>query len=130
MAKSTYAPMFSVVSGALNKINKKSPHAADQKMVLTTHRKAPTTSDSCSRVYLRDINSVTRSTPVSNDERDLRTKFAYVSQAVSARMKDITKKEADEAAFKAQKDEAGGKKTMRAYLWSVISDEYDAQHQG
>ena len=42
MAKASYAPMFETVSGALNKINKKSPHAQDQKMVLTTHRKAPT----------------------------------------------------------------------------------------
>ena len=29
MAKASYAPMFETVSGALNKINKKSPHARD-----------------------------------------------------------------------------------------------------
>ena len=83
MAKATYAPMFETVSGALNKIDKKSPHAADQKMVLATHRKAPTTSPDCSRVYLR---------------------------------------------FKAQKDTANGKKTMRSYLWSLESAAYDAQN--
>ena len=57
MAKASYAPMFETVSGALNKINKKSPHAGDQKMVLATHRKAPTTSTDCSRVYLRRTRS-------------------------------------------------------------------------
>ena len=65
MAKASYAPMFETVSGALNKIDKKSPHAADQKMVLATHRKAPTTSPDCSRVYLRDLKYVTRTTPVT-----------------------------------------------------------------
>ena len=60
MAKASYAPMFETVSGALNKINKKSPHAQDQKMVLTTHRKAPTTSPDCSRVYLRGLVVLTR----------------------------------------------------------------------
>ena len=28
----------------------------------------------------------------------------------------------------AQKDTAGGKKTMQAYLWKVCGDAYDAQH--
>ena len=81
MAKASYAPMFETVSGALNKINKKSPHASDQKMVLTTHRVAPTTSSDCSRVYLRGLSSVTRSTPVTAEETAARTKFAAVSAA-------------------------------------------------
>ena len=125
MAKASYAPMFETVSGALNKINKKSPHAADQKMVLTTHRVAPTTSPDCSRVYLRDLNSITRSTPVTAKETGIRTKFAAVSTAVSARLQDPTKQAADLAAFKAQKDAANGKKTMRSYIWSLESAAYD-----
>ena len=125
MAKATYAPMFETVSGALNKIDKKSPHAADQKMVLTTHRKAPTTSPDCSRVYLRDLNSITRSTPVTAKETTIRTKFAAVSAAVAARMQDTTKQEADLAAFNAQKDAKNGKKTMKSYLWSLESAAYD-----
>ena len=76
MAVTKYAPMFEVVSGALTKINKKSPHAADQKMVLTTHRVAPTTSKNCSRVYLRDLSSITRTTPVKASELEFRQRFA------------------------------------------------------
>ena len=125
MAKASYAPMFETVSGALNKIDKKSPHAADQKMVLATHRKAPTTSPDCSRVYLRGLSSVTRSTPVTAKETGIRTKFAAVSTAVSARLQDPTKQAADLAAFKAQKDAANGKKTMRSYIWSLESAAYD-----
>ena len=130
MAKVTYAPMFGTVSGALNKINKKSPHAADQKMVLTTHRTAPTTSPDCSRVYLRDINSVTRSTPVTAKETGNRTKFGAVSAAVNERLHDATKQAADMAAFNAQKNAANGKKTMRSYIWSLEAAAYDEAQNG
>ena len=128
MAKATYAPMFQTVSGALNKIDKKSPHAGDQKMVLATHRKAPTTSPDCSRVYLRGLSSVTRSTPLTSGDLDRRERFTAVSQAVSARKKDPTKITADQVAFKAQKDQPNGKKTMTAYLWQVEGDAYDLAH--
>ena len=130
MAKATYAPMFETVSGALNKIDKKSPHAADQKMVLATHRKAPTTSPDCSRVYLRGLSSVTRTTPVTAKETGIRNKFAAVSAAVSARLQDPTKQAADLAAFNLQKDSANGKKTMRSYIWSLEAATYDAEHNG
>ena len=128
MAKATYAPMFETVSGALNKIDKKSPHAADQKMVLATHRKAPTTSPDCSRVYLRGLSSVTRTTPVTAKETGIRNKFAAVSAAVSARLQDPTKQTADLAAFNLQKDLANGKTTMRSYLWSLEAQAYDEQN--
>ena len=130
MAKATYAPMFETVSGALNKIDKKSPHAADQKMVLATHRKAPTTSPDCSRVYLRDLNSVTRTTPVTAKETGIRTKFAAVSAAVNTRMHDNSKQADDLAAFNLQKDSANGKKTMRSYIWSLESAAYDQALNG
>jgi len=130
MAKASYAPMFETVSGALNKIDKKSPHAGDQKMVLATHRKAPTTSPDCSRVYLRGLSSVTRTTPVTAKETGIRNKFAAVSAAVNTRLHDTTKQAADLAAFNAQKDSANGKKTMRSYLWSLESAAYDAEHNG
>ena len=125
MAKATYAPMFETVSGALNKIDKKSPHAGDQKMVLATHRKAPTTSPDCSRVYLRGLSSVSRTTPPSADETAVRTKFAAVSIAVNTRLHDATKQAADLAAFNAQKNTAGGKTTLRSYIWSLESAAYD-----
>ena len=112
MAVAVYADVVSSLSGALTKINKKSPHAVDQKMVLATHRNAPTTQvGKCNRMYLRGLNSVTRSTPVS--------------AAVSARLKDTSKQAADLAAFNAQKNTAGGKTTMRSYIWSLESAAYD-----
>ena len=128
MAKASYAPMFETVSGALNKINKKSPHAQDQKMVLTTHRKAPTTSKDCSRVYLRGLSSVSRSTQPTAKEQTVRTKFAAVSTAVNTRLKDTSRQAADLEAFKAQKDTSNGKTTMRSFLWSLESAAYDAQN--
>ena len=129
MAKASYAPMFETVSGALNKINKKSPHAQDQKMVLTTHRKAPTTSPDCSRVYLRGLSAVSRTTPVTAKETQVRTKFAAVSTAVNARVKTTSPTYADDyAAFLAQKDQ--GKTTFRSYIWSLESVAYDSEHQG
>ena len=129
MAVAVYADIVSSLSGALTKINKKSPHAVDQKMVLATHRTAPTTQvGKCNRMYLRGLNSVTRSTPVTADEVEHRSKFAVVSAAVTARLKDPTKQAADLAAFYAQKNLANGKKTMRSYLWSLEAQAYDAQN--
>ena len=129
MAVAVYADLVSSLSGALTKIDKKSPHAVDQKMVLATHRTAPTTQvGKCNRMYLRGIRSVTRSTPVSADEVTHRTKFAVVSAAVNARLKDPTKQADDLAAFKAQKNTAGGKTTMRAYIWALEAEAYDQQH--
>ena len=126
MAIAVYADVVSSLSGALTKINKKSPHAVDQKMVLATHRTAPTSQvGKCNRMYLRGLNSVTRSTPVSADETALRTKFAAVAAAVNARMKDLTKIADDLVAFNAQKNSANGKITLRSYLWSLESAAYD-----
>ena len=128
MAKVEYADAIKTVSGALTKINKKSAHAADQKMVLATHRVAPTTSDGCSRLYLRGLQSVTRSTPVTTEELAKRGRFAAVSAAVAARAKDLNKMGPDKTAFNAQKDLPGGKKTMKKYLWSLELDAWDQAH--
>ena len=129
MAKTEYADLVKTVSGALTRINKKSQHAIDQKMVLATHRVAATTNiGKCNRIYLRGLNSVTRSTPLSAEEIAHHARFTAVAQAVAARRKDLTKISADNAAFKAQKDTPNGKKTMRAYLWSLEQAEYDANN--
>ena len=123
MAIVKWAPGIEFVSGALKKINKKSQHAADQEMLLATHRVAPTMSKDCTRIYLRGIESVTRSTPVTADEQAQRTRFATVSRMVQARKQDLTKIAGDLAAFNAQKDNPNGKKTMRSYLWMVCDAE-------
>ena len=130
MAKVEYADAIKTVSGALTKINKKSQHAADQKMVLATHRVAPTQNPNCSRLYLRGLNSISRSTPVTTEETRIRNRFSAVAAAVSARSKDLMKISADQAAFAAQKDAPNGKKTMRSYLWKLEKEAYDAEHNG
>jgi len=45
-------------------------------------------------------------------------------------MQDLTQITQDQIAFKAQKDSAGGKKTMKSYLWRLELDAYDASHGG
>ena len=123
MAKVTWAPGIQTVSGALSKINKKSPHANDQKMLLATHRSAPTTSNVCSRLFLRGIESVTRSTPISSDEQAARTRFGAIGTAVAARRKNLATIATDMANFNAQKD--SGYKTFYSYLWHLCADQYD-----
>ena len=126
MAKASYDPMFETVSGALNKINKKSPHASDQKMVLTTHRVAPTTNPNCNRLFLR--KKIKRSTPLTQDEIGARTRFKTVSQMIKARKADLSQITADQEAFMAQKNLPNGLKTMTKWYWSICGTEYDQDH--
>ena len=128
MAKVEYADAIKTVSGALTKINKKSPHAADQKMVLATHRVAPSESTACSRLYIRGLSAVTRTTQPTTKELAARARFAAVRAMVAERADDLSHISSDQAAFIAQKDTAGGKKTMRAYLWLVCGAAYDQEH--
>ncbi len=130
MAKVEWNDAVKTVSGALTKINKKSQHAADQKMILATHRVAATTSPNCSRLYVRGLSAVTRSTVPQAKELAARSRFASVSAAVKARSKDLMQQATDITNFLAQKDTPGGKKTMKAYLWKVCGDAYDAALAG
>ncbi len=130
MAVVEYADAIKTVSGALTKINKKSPHAKDQKMVLGTHRVAPTQNKNCTRIYLRGLSSVDY--PMSQTELAInaRNRFTAVSQAVKARSRNLTYLTEDQQAFLAQKDQPNGKKTMKAYYWAICGAEYDQQHNG
>ncbi len=130
MAKVEWNDAVKTVSGALTKINKKSQHAADQKMILATHRVAATTSPNCSRLSVRGLSAVTRSTVPQAKELAARSRFASVSAAVKARSKDLMQQATDITNFLAQKDTPGGKKTMKAYLWKVCGDAYDAALAG
>ena len=125
MAKVEWSAGIDHVSGALAKPSKSSQHSCTT-MLLGTHRTAATTNVNCNRLYLR--KPVKRSTPVGADERDNRNRFAAISAAISIRKKDMTKLTQDQAAFKAQKDQAGGIRTMNAWYWKTVGDEYDAQN--
>ena len=127
MAKVTYSAGIDSVSGALSKPSKSGQHSCS-KMLLATHRVAATQSNACNRLYLR--NKVERSTPLTSNELDARARFAAVAAAVKARKSDLNKITTDQQNFAAQKDQAGGKKTMKAYLWKVCGQEYDAAHNG
>ena len=126
MAKVTWAPGISTVSGALTKINKKSQHAGDEQMLLATHRTAPTTSKDCNRLFLRGLKSVTRTTAVTSDEVILRNRFAAVSRAVQERRRNLSYVATDVANFRAQKET--GYKTFFQYLWHVCAAQYDQQN--
>lgn len=127
MAKVEWSAGIDSVSGALSKPGKNGQHTC-AKMLLGTHRIAATESPDCNRLYLR--KKVKRSTPLTSNELDARARFAAVAAAVKARKSDLNQITTDQQNFAAQKDTAGGKKTMRAYLWKVCGDAYDAAHNG
>ena len=102
MAKVKWAEGIEYVSGLLTKRPKAgSMHSDHRSALLATHRVAATENPVCTRLYM--VGPYKRSTPLSSNELDARARFA-------------------------QKDQAGGKKTMKAYLWKVCGDIYDAQH--
>ncbi len=125
MAKVEWSAGIDHVSGALSKPSKSGQHSCT-KMLLGTHRVAATESKDCNRLYLR--RKVERSTPLSNREVAVRARFTAVRAAVATRAADLSKQLADQQAFMAQKDQPGGKKTLKAYYWSICGAEYDAQH--
>ena len=125
MAKVNWSAGIVSVSGALAKPTKSGHHNCE-KMLLGTHRVAATTSDTCNRVYIR--RKVQRSTTPKAKELAARSRFTEVSAMVRTRSKDLMQIAADQAAFLAQKDTAGGIKTMKAYYWHICGEEYDAQH--
>ncbi len=124
MAKVQWSNGIDFVSGALSKPGK-NPQHSHTKMLLATHRTAETTSPNCNRLYLRQ--PITRSTPVKASEIQQRSRFGTIAAAVNARLKDPSKMAADQAAFRAQKNTAGGKQSMKAYIWSLEMAAFDNQ---
>ena len=125
MAKVEWSAGIDSVSGALSKPGKNGQHSC-AKMLLGTHRVAATENPNCNRLYLR--KKVERSTAPSTRELYARVRFTTVAAAVSDRSKDLSKITDDQQTFIAQKDLAGGKKTLKAWYWQVCGNEYDAEH--
>lgn len=69
-----------------------------------------------------------RTSPISTKEIAARLKFSTVRQNVYDRMINLTTIAADQAAFKAQKDTAGGVKSFYAYIWKLEVIKYDQLH--
>ena len=105
MAKVDWSNGIDSVSGALSKPSKSGQH-------------------SCTKMLLMR-KKVKRSTPVKASEIQQRQRFGAIARAVNARAQDVSKIAADQAAYKAQKDTAGGKRTMKSYLWSLEMGAYD-----
>ena len=111
------------------KAKKKDGHICGDYLI-GTHRTAATENPNCTRLYIRKGTSYERTTALTSNELDARARFKAVAAAVKARKSDLNKITTDQINFAAQKDQAGGKKTMRAYLWKVCGQEYDAAHNG
>ena len=129
MGKVKYATGIDYVSGSLSKPKKKDGHSCGTYLT-GTHRTAATENPDCTRLYIREAGVYDRSTPLSSKELDARARFTAVAAAVKARKSDLNSITQDQINFAAQKDQAGGKKTMKAYLWKVCGEAYDAEHQG
>ncbi|MBR6829007.1 MAG: hypothetical protein IKM83_00135 [Paludibacteraceae bacterium] len=127
MGKVKYATGIDYVKGSLSKPKVRNGHSCGTYLT-GTHREAATTNPNCTRLYIREANAYQRSTPVTADEVAKRNRFGAISQAVQARLKDLSKISADQQAFLAQKDEPGGKKTMLSYIWSLEKVVYDQAH--
>ena len=124
MAKVEWSAGIDSVSGALSKPGSNPQHSCE-KMLLGTHRVAPTTNPNCNRLFLR--KKIKRSTPLTQDEIGARNRFKNISQMIKARKQDLSKITQDQEAFRAQKDLPNGIKTMTKWYWSVVGEEYDNQ---
>ena len=129
MANVKWAQGIEYVSGLLGKRPKAGdPHSSHQNVLLATHRVAATENPDCTRIYM--VGEYKRSTLPQAKELAARSRFASVAAAVKARGKDLMQQATDISNFLAQKDTPGGKKTMKAYLWKVCGDAYDAALAG
>ena len=129
MGKVTYTPGIEYVQGALAKAKKKDGHICGDYLI-GTHRTAATQNPNCTRLYIRKGSSYERTSPLTSKELDARARFTAVAAAVKARKEDLSQITTDQINFASQKDQAGGKKTMKAYLWKVCGQKYDAEHAG
>ena len=117
------------ISGALKRPKKQDGHNHGNYLV-TTHRTAASSNPNCQRIYSFEADRYERSTPLTSQELDARARFTAVAAAVKARKEDLMNITKDQIDFAAQKDQPGGKTTMKAYLWKVCGEKYDAEHAG
>ena len=129
MGKVSYSPGIEFVQGSLAKPKKQNGHNHGDYLI-GTHRTAPTTDPNCTRIYIRKGNTYVRTSEPSTKELKARNRFAAVQAAVVARKNNLTTFASDQAAFVAQLNTAGGKKTFLSYLWKVCGDAYDEALNG
>ena len=106
------------IQGAMKRPKVVNGHNHGNYLVMT-HRTAETTNPNCQRIYTFDADRYKRSTPVLADELARRTLFKNRAAWVVERSHSLQNVTTDQAAFIAQKDQPGGYKTMKSYLWSL-----------
>ena len=127
MGKVKYATGIDYVQGSLAKPKVKEGHTCGTYLI-GTHRTAPTENPNCTSLYVREADTYKRTSQPSNKELAARARFTAVSAAIKARKADLMSVTEDEAAFLAQKNLPGGKKTLKAWYWMVCGNEYDQEH--
>ena len=115
------------ISGALKRPKKQNGHSHGNYLV-ATHRVAATTNPNCQRVYTFEADRYERSTQPTSKELAVRARFTAVAAAIKTRKADLMRVTEDEAAFMAQKNLPGGKKTLKAWYWMVEGQAYDQEH--
>ena len=129
MGKVKYATGIDWVSGSMAKPKKKNGHICGDYLI-GTHRVAATQNPNCTSLFIREADVYERTTPLTSKELDARARFTAVAAAVKARKEDLSQITQDQINFASQKDQPDGKKTMRAYLWKICGEKYDAEHAG
>ena len=127
MGKVKYATGIDYVQGSLAKPKVKEGHTCGTYLI-GTHRTAATTNPNCTSLYVREADTYKRTSQPSSKELAARARFTAVSAAIKARKADLMSVADDEAAFMAQKNLPGGKKTLKAWYWMVCGNEYDQEH--
>ena len=121
MGKVTYSPGIQYVQGSLAKPKKVEGHNHGDYLI-GTHRSAPTTNPNCTSLFIRKADTYVREGDYSARELECQARLAAASRATHTRMNNLSTIEADEAAWRAQKDQPGGKKTFYQYIFNL---EYD-----
>ena len=127
MAYVKLSGQFETASGSWKKPKKIDGHNHGN-YVISQHRTAATTNPKCNRAYAPAADTYKRTTPLTPTELWLRARFTALRAAVQTRSEDLTKYDADLAAFTAQKDKSNGIKTLKAWYWAQEAETYDANH--
>ena len=127
MGKVKYATGIDYVQGSLAKPTVKNGHSCGTYLI-GTHRTAPTQSEDCTRLYVREADTYKRTGQPSSRELAARARFTAVAAAIKVRKADLMKVTEDEANFLAQKNLPGGKQTLQAWYWMVEGAAYDQEH--
>ena len=120
MGKVTYSPGIQYVQGSLSKPKKKDGHNHGDYLI-GTHRTAPTTNPECTRIYIRKADTYVHENFTAR-QLESQARLAQASAATKTRLNNISTIQADREAFEAQKNLAGGKKTLYSYIFNL---EYD-----